>query len=222
MRSFPSIWRRMTAAVFSRPLCWTILLAWPVLAGIHLSGTGGFAIHALGSLAFSIPAAIGLCWFGSRARSATCDALRPTLSGCGIVMWAELSFCTLLGSVPPLALLAGFTALRGGGMPWQTWIVLPCTSLLTASLVLVACRRSRGLAATVVLVPALLSFLPARPLVIRLVAFPAQPGWTASWNTEGEGRVHPDAYVALGFFASGAACFAAAAGRRGSRAGQPR
>jgi hypothetical protein len=221
MRSFPSIWGRMTAAVFSNPLCWTMMLAWPVLAGVHLGGRGGFVIHALGSLAFSIPAAIGLCWFGSRARAATCEALRPTLSGCGIVMWAELSLCTLLGSVPTLALLAGSTALGGGSMPWQTWIVVPCTSLLTASLVLVACRRSRGLAAAVVFVPALLSFLPARPLLLRLAAFPAQPGWTVSWTTEAEGRVHPDAYVALGFFASGAACFAAAAGRRGSGAAQP-
>jgi hypothetical protein len=219
MRSFPSIWSRMTAAVLSKPLFWTILLAWPVLAGVHLAATGGFVIHALGALAFSIPAAMGLCWFGSRARSATCEALRPTLSGCGIIMWAELSLCTILGAVPPLALLAGFTAIRGGTMPWQIWIVAPCTSLLTASLVLVAGRWSRSLAAAAVFIPALLSFLPVRPLMLRLAAFPAQPGWTVSWSTEGEGRVHPDAYVALGFFASGAACFAAAAGRHG-RSGQ--
>ncbi len=179
------MWRRLRSG---RDGLWGIVF----LVGAALPGVSfGFLPWLAAVLAFGLPQAMALGWYGSAERRGLvtfCDrhpAASTRLSA------ASAAVPALLGAIP-----ASLAALAAGAVPWQYWLVLPFASVIAASSVLLVQRAFPAGGISLLALYWLWSFLrlEMEPGWTSLLFLPGYPAWVLAQRT---GAPHNDGFVAV-------------------------
>lgn len=201
------VWREMLRRASSSAGSWFALAAFPILTGIHGSGSAGFVRSALGALPASVAAFCCLGWRSTKGRADLARLLERTPFGRSGLAHSETALGVVMGSIAGYAALA---VLPGEILGWHAWAMPPLVSLQISCVSTGLGRRSASIPSSILAVLAALSVIPAPGAFAALLA---SPGHLPRILGMGTAPVHPDMYVAASVLLAAAAVYAEAGTR---------